>query len=85
MERISSEWTVGDYTFMTTHGITKVDLELFTYAICGKRSQRYFNTLEEAMAEAIAEALTGTAPQAAAPGVGSAAAWFIAACKGSRD
>ena len=77
-------WNIGKYTFEQYRDYETGEIA-FTYAIEGGGGKNHFYaSLEDAMAEAIAEKITGTRPHAFGPGTGSAAKWFIAACKGAK-
>lgn len=80
-----NSWTVGTYLFQEFADRDTGRLA-YGYGFDGADlGNTFYRSLEEAMAEAIAEKLTGTMPQAFGPGVGSAAQWFLAACKGAAN
>lgn len=82
--RYPNRWKVGDWTFYEVHGLYGHDgRALFGYSIGDAMDDQgmpkigeLYNTLEHAMAAAIAEKYTG--PRGAGgTGVGTAADWFM--------
>lgn len=88
MRFTGNSWNVGEYHFTEhqwdSHGVEPRLVYGYSIGQLDTDPHQLYDSIESAMAEAIAEKLTGTKAMGHAPGVGSAAAWFLTMCHGAK-